>query len=84
MQQSRWLTRRNHSDEIRVLGRGERGQESGGGRSFAGGDDDTAEAAGAALERRREEAGEPCRWAELGKGRPQQVGNNHSSSPVRP
>lgn len=84
MQQSRWLTRRNHSDEIRVLGRGERGQESGGGRSFAGGDDDTAEAAGAALERRREEAGEPCRWAELGKGRPQQVGNNNSSSPVRP
>lgn len=37
MQQSRWLTRRNHSDEIRVLGRGERGESlEGGGRSLVG------------------------------------------------
>lgn len=73
MEQSRWLTQRNHSDEIRMLGRGERGRESGVGKSFAGGDDDTAEAAGAALERRREVAGEPCvdglSWIKGGPGR---------------
>lgn len=65
-----------------MLGRGERGESLGGEVVLAGGDDDTAEAAGAALERRRRRRVSPAlRWAELGKGRSQQVGNNNSSLP---
>lgn len=60
MEQSQWLIRCNHSDEIRMLGREGEGVRVRRGKLLASGDDDTKEATGAKIERKREEAGEPC------------------------
>lgn len=64
MEQSRWLIRCNHSDEIRMLGRKGEGVRVRRGRPLTGRDDDTKEAEGAKRRRKGRRQVSPAKgWA---------------------